>query len=226
MHAAPATHRVFVTGATGYIGRSLTLRLVQRGHAVRALVRDAARARDVLPAGAELVEGDALDANTFAERVAPCDTLVHLVGTPKPAPWKARAFRAIDGRSAHPALAAARSADVRHFVYLSVAQPAPVMRAYIAVRAECEAAIAASGIAATFVRPWYVLGPGHRWPLVLAPLYAVLARLPSTRESAERLGLVDLDHVVAALAQAVEAPPRGVRVIATREIRASSGREA
>ncbi len=66
---------------------------------------------------------------------------------------------------------AATSAKASHIVYVSVAHPAPVMRAYIAAREEGEALIAATGIAATILRAWYVLGPGHRWPIVLAPLY-------------------------------------------------------
>ena len=94
-----------------------------------------------------------------------------------------------------------------HVVYVSVAQPAPMMHAYIAVRAEGEAALAASGLTATVLRPWYVLGPGHWWPLTLVPLYAIARLLPSTRAGAERLGLVRLDQMVAALVRAVEHPP-------------------
>ena len=142
------------------------------------------------------VQGDALAAASFARHVHGCEVLVQLVGTPKPAPWKGASFRAVDRASALASLDAALEAHVAHYVYLSVAQPAPVMRAYVAVRAECEARIAASGIAATFVRPWYVIGPGHRWPLVLAPVYTVLGRVPATRASAVRLGLVRLGQVV------------------------------
>jgi len=72
-------------------------------------------------------------------------------------------------------------------VYVSVAHPAPVMQAYVAARVEAEALVAATGIPATILRPWYVLGPGHRWPMLLLPLYTLLRLLPATRESAERL---------------------------------------
>jgi uncharacterized protein YbjT (DUF2867 family) len=138
----------------------------------------------------------------------PADTLVQLVGVPKPAPWKKDLFRAIDGRSAAAALEAARMAEIRHFVYVSVAQPAPVMKSYVAVRAEAEAKIRSSRLPGTILRPWYVLGPGHRWPLALVPLYGVLSRLPSTREGALRLGLLSLEEMTRALVWAVEHPPR------------------
>jgi len=210
---------VFVTGATGYVGRALIPALLARGHRVRALCRAASAAR--VPPGAEVIVGDALVASSFAPAVAPADTLVHLVGTPHPSPAKAASFRAIDLVSAHAALDAALESGVRHFVYVSVAQPAPVMRAYIEVRQAVEARIRASGMAATIVRPWYVLGPGHRWPYVLLPVYAVLARVPATHDSAQRLGLVTLAQMVAALVASIERGPDGERVLNVPDIRAA-----
>ena len=115
---------------------------------------------------------------------------------------------------------------MRHFVYLSVAQPAPAMRAYVAVRAECERLITASGIPATFIRPWYVLGPGHRWPYAILPIYALLERLPGTRDTARRLGLVRLREMVTALAWAVENPPDGMRILDVEAIRELGFRKA
>src|SRR5205823_9577610 len=38
-----------------------------------------------------------------------------------------------------------------------------------------------SEITATIVRPWYVIGPGHRWPMLLQPLYWIAQRLPGAR---------------------------------------------
>jgi uncharacterized protein YbjT (DUF2867 family) len=109
---------------------------------------------------------------------------------------------------------------VRHFIYVSVAHPAPIMRAYVAVRQEGEALVNASGIPATILRPWYVLGPGHRWPLLLVPIYAILRRLPATRDTAERLGLVTRKAMVAALVRAVEtAPASGVQIVGVPDIR-------
>jgi uncharacterized protein YbjT (DUF2867 family) len=97
------------------------------------------------------------------------------------------------------------------------------MRAYIDARVEGEALVAATGIAATIVRPWYVLGPGHRWPIVLAPLYALARAIPATRASAERLGLVTRDQLIATLVHAVEHRPRqGVRIVEVPEIRRGS----
>jgi uncharacterized protein YbjT (DUF2867 family) len=166
--------------------------------------------------------GNALDPDTFSNAVAPADTVVHLIGKPHPSPAKAASFQDVDLPSVDAALAVALAARVRHFVYVSVAQPAPVMRAYLAVRQAGEARIRASGIPATILRPWYVLGPGHRWPYLLVPFYAVFTLLPPTREAARRLGLVTLAQMVRALVASIERGPEGVRVVDVQSIRAAS----
>jgi uncharacterized protein YbjT (DUF2867 family) len=213
--------RILVTGATGYLGRALVPMLVQRGHEVRVLVRSGREVEFQTLPQVECVCGDALDAHSVAPALNGCDTLVHLVGVPKPSPTKAEEFRRIDLVSIKASIAAIASSgrDV-HLVYLSVAHPAPVMKAYIAVRREGEALIARQGIRATCLRPWYVLGPGHRWPYLLMPVYGVLNRLPWTRESARRLGLVTLSQMLGALLQSIEHPPlSGIRVVDVPAIR-------
>jgi len=82
------------------------------------------------------------------------------------------------------------------------------MRAYVAARAEGEEAIRRSALTATILRPWYVIGPGHWWPVALIPFYALAALVPGWREGARRLGLVTLGQMIAALVHAVEKPPR------------------
>src|SRR5919198_177904 len=162
-HIASMRRSVFVTGGTGYIGRGLIAGLLARGHEVRALVRAGAKGR--LPNGTPAIVGDALEHTSYAAQVPPADTFVHLVGVSHPSPAKAPLFRSVDVASVRAAVTAASGAGVRHFLYISVAQPAPVMREYQQARAEGEALIRRSGLNATILRPWYVLGPGHRWPI-------------------------------------------------------------
>jgi uncharacterized protein YbjT (DUF2867 family) len=95
------------------------------------------------------------------------------------------------------------------------------MKAYIQVRAECEQLIHKSGMTATILRPWYVLGPGHRWPYCLLPIYKLLELLPNTREGARRLGLVTREQMVHAIMYAVENPAQGVRIVEVPEIRSA-----
>ena len=210
---------VFVTGGTGYLGRPLIEALLARGHTVRALTREASTGS--LPDGSVIIKGNALDPAGWMGQVAPADTFVHLVGTPHPNPAKAAQFQAVDLASIRASVQAATSARVRHFVYVSVAHPAPVMHAFIEVRKQGEVLIKASGIGATILRPWYVLGPGHRWAHLLQPLYAVARLIPSMRASAERLALLPRQAVIDTLVRSVESPPDGVRVIEARDIQRS-----
>jgi nucleoside-diphosphate-sugar epimerase len=212
---------VFVAGGTGYLGRAMIGALLNRRHAVRALTRPTSL--DRVPAAATPVVGDALDSATFADALFPATTLVHLVGTPHPGPSKAAEFERVDLASIRSSVDAARCAQIAHLVYVSVAQPAPVMRAYVAARAKGEASIVEARLTATMLRPWYVLGPGHRWPIALKPIYWVAEQLPATREAARRMGLVTLAQMVAALVQAVEHPPATgtVRIVDVPGIRAA-----
>jgi uncharacterized protein YbjT (DUF2867 family) len=149
---------------------------------------------------------------------------VHLVGTPHPSPAKAAEFRRVDLPSIEAAVSAASAARLSHLVYVSVAHPAPIMQAYIEVRSAGEAAIARAGLTATVVRPWYVLGPGHWWPIALIPGYALLEIVPSTRATARRLGLVTIGQMVRTLVSAVEQPPDNgsMRIVEVPAIRRGS----
>ena len=207
---------IFLSGGTGYLGKSLTAKLLERGHRVRVLARPGSEGK--VPTGAEVVPGDALKTASFAGSVRPGDTFVHLTGIAHPAPWKEAQFRAIDLVSLRASAEVAKAVRVGHFVYVSVAHPAPTMKAYIKVRMECEEILANAGLTRTILRPWYVLGPGHRWPVVLKPIYALLGEHPSV----QRLGLVTLDEMTNALVWAVENPADGVRMVDVPGIRASA----
>lgn len=198
------------------MGSRLIPALLQRGHTVRALVRKGSEGK--LPKGSVPVVGNALDGTTFIDNIKPADTFVQLVGVSHPSPVKAEEFRKIDLVSVKESVEAAKRSEVRHFIYVSVAHPAPVMREYQAVRIEGERLIRESGMPATFVRPWYILGPGHYWAYALKPLYWLAERIPSKRDQAKLMGLVTISQIVTTLVSAVGNPADGTRIIEVPEI--------
>lgn len=216
-----ASHHIVVIGSTGYLGSRLIPRLIECGHTVTAVVRPGSRA--TVAQGCRIVQADPLDTACLQPHLQAGDTVVQLVGVPKPAPWKGPQFRAVDLVAGRASIDAAQAARVDHFVYVSVAHPAPIMKDYIAVRRECEDRLEAAGLRATILRPWYILGPGHWWPLVLQPAYRLMEMIPSTYDAARRLGLVTIDDMLTALVWAIEHPPESIRVIEVPEIRRLGG---
>ena len=199
------------------MGLELIGELMQRNAEVCALVRPGSERK--LPSQCEFAVGNALDPAAYARNLRADDTVVHLVGVSHPSPWKGEEFQKVDVASVRAVVPTASAVGVKHFVYVSVAHPAPMMKAYIAARMACEEMIRGAGLNATILRPWYVLGPGHRWPYLLIPFYKLFENLPSKRESALRLVLVTRRQMVNSLVKAVENPATGIRIIEVPGIR-------
>jgi uncharacterized protein (TIGR01777 family) len=108
---------VFVTGATGLIGRALCAELVGRGHAVTALVRTALGGNG-LPAGVRAVVGDPTRAGAWLDALAAAQACVHLAGEPvaggrwTPARKRAIESSRVDSTALVAGLLAARGPEV------------------------------------------------------------------------------------------------------------------
>lgn len=213
-------HNVFVTGGSGYVGSSVIPLLITHGHKVCTLVRSQSLSK-VSP-GCEVILGNVLDNKTYENKIFHSDTLLHLVGVSHPNPFKKNLFTMVDIKSVEQTLEAAIFQSIEHFVYLSVAHPAPVMKSYIETRKKCESLIYQSGLSATIIRPWYVLGPNHSWPYLLIPFYKIFQNIRTTKETANRLGLITLAQLTKTIIQVIENPLINiVRIIEVPEIRKS-----
>ncbi|MCU6797452.1 NAD(P)-dependent oxidoreductase [Paenibacillus sp. WQ 127069] len=108
---------VFVTGVTGKIGSRFVPRLLQHGHNIKVLVRDAAKADSFQQQGVEVIEGDLLQIESLANALQGIDTVVHL----------AAQFRGVDEATARKSnidasiglAEAALKANVPRFVFAS-----------------------------------------------------------------------------------------------------------
>ena len=181
---------MFITGGTGYMGSRLVPALRARGHRVYTLVRPGSEAK--APSGAISLVGNVLSRDSIAGAMPHGAVVVHLVGTPHPSPVEGRAVR---GTRLSPRLASAspppKHGGARRFVYVSVAHPAPGdAGAYIDVRVRVEQLLREGPLPCTILRPWYVLGPGHRWPYFVDAdlLAAPRAAFDPRRSTPTRLG--------------------------------------
>jgi len=110
--------KILITGATGKVGSRFAPRMLAKGYDVRILVRDAAKASDLVDLGAEVVVGDLYDADTLPAAVEGIDAIIHLAAL-------FRTFTDNEGiiktnREGTIALAnAAMAAGVKRFVFVS-----------------------------------------------------------------------------------------------------------
>jgi nucleoside-diphosphate-sugar epimerase len=176
--------RIFVSGASGFIGSALVPALARRGHEVRALGRGAAP-----PPG--------------------CEALVHLANLAHAAASRERLWKVnVEGTRRIAERAAA--AGVRRMVYLSSAKVLADDDVYAESKRAAEAALReVRGLEIVVLRPPLVYGPGVRanflallraldrgWPLPLASVH-------------NRRSLVYLGNLCDAIARCLEAPRAG-----------------
>jgi dihydroflavonol-4-reductase len=108
-----------VTGATGLVGSGVVRALLARGDAVRALVRDSDRARSLLPADVDLVEGDVTDPDSLVRACSDVELVFHAAGLPEQFRRDPRDFTRVNVDGTRHLLAAARAAGVRRVVHTS-----------------------------------------------------------------------------------------------------------
>jgi len=209
---------VFITGATGYMGKRLVKALLDDGYRVIALTRKGSEHK--LPEGSEKIIANPFDARTFQHSVPRDCVYVQLLGVSKPSPAKAQQFKEIDLRSVKASADAASFAQVSHLIYVSVAMaPSKIMRAYQQVRQEGEEYCLNKKLNCTFVRPWYVLGPGHWWPVLLLPFYGLALLVPLWRKAARAQGLVTIRQMLHTLVDAIQNEPAPLKIYEITDIR-------
>ena len=197
---------VAVTGATGFVGRHIVRQLAERGHRVRALARDPARAPAQAGAAVELVRGDLADRGALRALAAGADAVVHLVGII--AERGAATYSAVQVEGTRSVLDAARAAGVRRFAHMSAvgARDEPGATPYHRTKARAEALVRASGLSAAVFRPSFISGPENIPIRVLARLHRLLPAVPVFGDGSFPVQPVWIGDVALAFALAVERP--------------------
>lgn len=136
---------ILITGASGNIGGQVVQQLVERGAAVRALVRDPSKAS--FPAGVEVVQGDLLDVQALRRALAGVSTLFLLNGVVPD-----------EFTQALVTLNLARDAGIERVVYLSVIHSDKYLNVpHFAGKFGVERMLEQMGFGATILRPAYFM---------------------------------------------------------------------
>ena len=197
---------VALTGGTGFVGRHIAATLVARGHRVRVLARDPARARFLSDRNVEVVAGGLADRAALDRLASGADALIHLVGII--VEQGVQTFTAVHVAGTEALLAAARQARVRRFVHMSAvgARDEPGATPYHRTKRRAEQLVRDSGLSHAIFRPSIINGPEsapiqllvrlHRWSPVV-PVFGD-GRFPTQP--------VWIDDVALAFALATERP--------------------
>ncbi|HYC54385.1 MAG TPA: NAD-dependent epimerase/dehydratase family protein [Candidatus Binatia bacterium] len=171
---------VLLTGATGLLGNAIARALVAQGRTVRALVRSPERARKVVPAACELIEGDVTDIASVRRAAAGCRVFYHAAGLPEQWLADAGTFDRVNVGGTVNCVAAALETGVERFVYTSTIDvfvfggpgvpfdesaidPNPKATAYERSKQAADRVVTealANGLPAVFLHPSGIYGPG------------------------------------------------------------------
>lgn len=198
-------HRVFVTGATGFVGRAVIQALRAEGHVVRCLVRRGSEADLHGFEAIERVEGDILGPPASLEAdIAGCDTVIHLVGIIREHKSRGITFDRLHHVGTKNVLAAAAAAGARRYLHMSALGTRAGARArYHQTKWAAEEAVRASGLEWTIFRPSVIYGPGDGFLSLLAGMVGRLPVVPVIGDGRQRLQPVPVEHVAAGFARAV-----------------------
>jgi nucleoside-diphosphate-sugar epimerase len=202
--------RVVITGASGFIGRSLCRLLHASGWAVRVLVRSPERARLLAPWIEEYVEGDIGDPAALERLIEGSEAVVHCAGAVRGASEQAFERVNVEGLRNLVDTASARDRPPRILCLSSLAAREPRLSFYAASKRRGEEVLErrARGLAWVVLRPPAVYGPGDR---ELLPLFRLMARgfapLPGPRDARfSMLFVEDLARAVLAWLEQAEVP--------------------
>lgn len=214
---------ILLTGISGFAGAALLPRLLERGHDVRALVRDRARAERTLEAGAavssadfELVVGDTLSGAGMLGAMRDIEVAYYLIHSMEPSPGEL-SFPARERASAQTFASAARTAGVRRIVYLGGPLPRERNDAsiHLSSRYEVERVLLAAVPDSVALRASIVIGArsrSFRFLVRLVERLPVLALPPWRRFRTQPIDQRDIVEMLAACASAAAVGGRSLDV--------------
>lgn len=166
---------VALTGATGFIGRTVARQLCTAGWRVRALIRSPSRAAGLKQIGVTLVPGSLEDLNSLRELVRGCDAVVHSAGSVRGVTHEQ--FDQVNVKGVQRITRAAREQErpPRFLALSSLAAREAELSPYAASKRRGEEALAecAGDMPWMALRPPAVYGPGDK---ELLPLFQTMAR--------------------------------------------------
>lgn len=159
--------RLFVAGATGFLGAGVAFALLEAGAEVTALVPPGAEFRLGRSEGVRVVEGDAWNPGSLVGRSRGHGAVIHLVGSLRQQPARGLTYDYLNVTSTRNIIRMAARDGVPHMIYLSAAWAPWLPGGYVESKRRAEGYLRQSGLAWTVVRAPLVYPRGQlRNPLL------------------------------------------------------------
>jgi NADH dehydrogenase len=193
--------KVFLTGATGFVGTHLLQALTTRGHELTCLVRRKGRLK---PPVREVL-GDATSPEGLAEATAGMDAVIHLVGIIREFPEKGVTFQRLHVEATGNVVNAAIKAGVKRYLHMSANGSRPhAPSPYHRTKWAAEELVRRSGLAWTIFRPSIIFGPGDGFVTLLADMIRRAPLVPVIGDGRYLLQPVSVTTVAEGFALALE----------------------
>jgi NADH dehydrogenase len=202
-----AVQTVFVTGATGFVGREVIHALRAEGLKVRCLVRRGSehdlRGQEAI----ERVQGDVLVRQSLDEGMGGCDAVIHLVGIIREQPRRGVTFEHLHVDGTLNVIAAAAAAGIRRYLHMSALGASATARSqYHQTKWLAEEAVRASALPWTIFRPSIIYGKSDGFVSMLARMVRRLPVVPVIGEGRQKLQPVPVEQVAEAFQRALIRP--------------------
>lgn len=195
--------KVFLTGATGFVGRNMLRRLSQEGHGVRGLVREPQKAKALTRNGVELVAGDVIEGTGLTQGMQGCDAVIHLVGI---IVEKGRnTFERVHHLGTRNVVEAAKRTGIKRFVHMSaLGARADGSAAYQKTKWLGEEEVRHSGIPYVILRPSLIFGEGDGFVTqMMETMRSAPLLRPVPGNGSPRFRPIFIDDVTACFARAL-----------------------
>jgi uncharacterized protein YbjT (DUF2867 family) len=200
--------KVFVTGATGFVGGEVVRELHQAGHSIRFLARNPGdrRAQEFISHyAAEVKQGNVLEAESLAGAISGVDAVIHLVGIISEVGEST--FENVHTRGTQNIIAEAQKAGVKRFIHMSAlgTRPNAVSR-YHKSKWAAEEAVRQSGLDYTIFRPSLIYGPRDQFVNMFAKMIRLSPILPVLGNDRAKFQPVSVEIVATACVKSLREP--------------------
>jgi NADH dehydrogenase len=199
--------KVFLTGATGFVGSEVLRQLVATGDEVRALVREGSEERLIVRENVEIHSGDITDASSLVGAIDGCDAVIHLVGIIREFLGRGVTFKKLHVDATQNILEACEQQGVKRYLHMSSnGTRASGSTAYHCTKWQAEGMVRDSILDWTIFRPSLIFGPGSEFVNMVAELIRRVPVVPVIGDGQYRMQPVSVVQVAQSFVRALKMP--------------------